>query len=413
MTSTASLDTAFCRSHFPALDGEWVFMENAGGTLVPDQVIDRLNQFTSRHQVQPGEGYEASAIGAERIADGRTGLAQLINADVGEIVIGPSTTSNVYVLSHALRPLLQPGDEIIVTNQDHEANNGAWRNLEATGIVVREWCMNADTDDLEIEDLSALLSDRTRLVCFTHCSNIVGRVHDVEEIARLVHQRGGLVCVDGVALVPHRRVDVKKLDADFYLYSPYKVFGPHMGVLYGKREVLEMLANQSHFFLGDDDFQRKLCPGGYNYELTAASAGMAEYFDRVHDHHFPGANVDTQERLDQVFGLFAEHEKALSRRIEDFLGSKPGIRVAGQGAAGRDRVGVFSFLVDARDSREIPEQLRAEKIGLHADDFYAARCIDALGARAQNGFVRASLVHYNSSEDVDRFIRHLDEIVPS
>jgi cysteine desulfurase family protein (TIGR01976 family) len=413
MSSNVSLDTAFCRSHFPALDGEWVFMENAGGTLVPDQVISRLTRFTTHHQVQPGEGYEASAIGAERIADGRAGLAQLINADLGEIIIGPSTTSNVYVLSHALRPLLQPGDEIIVTNQDHEANNGAWRNLEATGIVVREWCMNADTDDLEIEDLSALLSDRTRLVCFTHCSNIVGRVHDVKEIARLVHQRGGLVCVDGVALVPHRRVDVKKLDADFYLYSPYKVFGPHMGVLYGKREVLEMLANQSHFFLGDDDFQRRLCPGGYNYELTAASAGMTEYFDRVHDHHFPGANVDTQERLDQVFGLFAEHEKALSRRIEDFLGSKPGIRLAGQGAAGRDRVGVFSFLVDARDSREIPEQLRANKIGLHADDFYAARCIDALGARAQNGFVRASLVHYNSSEDVDRFIRHLDEIVPS
>ena len=413
MTPTAGLDTAFCRRHFPALDGEWVFMENAGGTLVPDQVISRLNQFTSRHQVQPGEGYEASAIGAERIADGRASLAQLINADVGEIVIGPSTTSNVYVLSHALRPLLQPGDEIVVTNQDHEANNGAWRNLESTGVVIREWRMNADTDDLEIEDLIALLSERTKLVCFTHCSNIVGRVHDVEEIARLVHERGGLICVDGVALVPHRRVDVKKLDADFYLYSPYKVFGPHMGVLYGKRELLELLANQSHFFLGDDDFQRRLCPGGYNYELTAAAAGMDEYFDCVHDHHFPGANVDTQERLDQVFGLFAEHEKTLSRRIEEFLDSKASIRLAGRGATGRERVGVFSFLVDTRDSREIPEKLQADKIGIFADDFYAARCIDALGARPQNGFIRASLVHYNSSEDVDRFIRHLDDIVPA
>ncbi len=190
MAATASLDTAFCRRHFPALDGEWVFLQNAGGTLVPDQVINRLNQFTSRHQVQPSEGYEASAIGAERIADGRACLARLINAEVDEIVIGPSTTSNVYVLSHALRPLLQPGDEIIVTNQDHEANYGAWRNLESTGIVIREWRMNADTDDLEIEDLSALLSERTKLVCFTHCSNIVGRVHDVKDIARLVHERG-------------------------------------------------------------------------------------------------------------------------------------------------------------------------------------------------------------------------------
>jgi len=407
-----SLDTAFCRRHFPALDGEWVFMENAGGTLVPDQVINRLDQFTSCHQVQPGEGYEASAIGAERIAEGRANLAQLINADVGEIVIGPSTTSNVYVLSHALRPLLQPGDEIVVTNQDHEANNGAWRNLASTGIVIREWRMNAETDDLEIEDLCALLSERTKLVCFTHCSNIVGRVHDVKEIARLVHERGGLICVDGVALVPHRRVDVKELDVDFYLYSPYKVFGPHMGVLYGKRELLELLANQSHFFLGDDDFQRRLCPGGYNYELTAAAAGMGDYFDCVYDHHFPGANGDTQERLDRVFGLFAEHEKALSRRIEEFLNSKSSIRLAGHGATERERVGVFSFLVDAGDSRVIPEKLRANKIGIFADDFYAARCIDALGARPQNGVIRASLVHYNSSEDVDRFIRHLDDIVP-
>jgi cysteine desulfurase family protein (TIGR01976 family) len=407
-----SLDTAFCRHHFPALDGEWVFMENAGGTLVPGQVINRLDQFTSRHQVQPGEGYEASAIGAERIAEGRASLAQLINADVGEIVIGPSTTSNVYVLSHALRPLLQPGDEIVVTNQDHEANNGAWRNLASTGIVIREWRMNAETDDLEIEDLCALLSERTKLVCFTHCSNIVGRVHDVKEIARLVHERGGLICVDGVALVPHRRVDVKELDVDFYLYSPYKVFGPHMGVLYGKRELLELLANQSHYFLGDDDFQRRLCPGGYNYELTAAAAGMAEYFDCVYDHHFPGANGDTQERLDWVFGLFAEHEKTLARRIEEFLNSKPSIRLAGHGATERERVGVFSFLVDACDSRVIPEKLRANKIGIFADDFYAARCIDALGARLQNGVIRASLVHYNSSEDVDRFIRHLDDIVP-
>jgi selenocysteine lyase/cysteine desulfurase len=339
-------------------------------------------------------------------------LASLINAGEDEIVVGPSTTSNVYVLSHALRPLLQPGDEIIVTNQDHEANNGAWRNLEATGIRVREWRMNPETDDLEIEDLEALLGERTKLVCFTHCSNIVGLIHDVKEIARIVHQAGALVCVDGVALAPHRRIDVKDLDADFYLYSPYKVFGPHMGVLYGKRDLLELLANQSHHFLAESDYQRRLCPGGLNHELTAAAKGLGEYLDAVHAQHFPGANVDTQERLDQVFGLFADHERALAGRIGAFLDTKPAIRLAGCGAAGRrERVGVFSFLVDGRDSREIPEQLRAEKIGLYADDFYAPRCISALGACAQHGVVRASLVHYNSAQDVDRFIEQLDRAI--
>ena len=414
LDTALSLDTAFCRRHFPALDGEWVFMENAGGTLVPDQVISRLNQFTSRHQVQPGEGYEASAIGAERIADGRASLAQLINADVGEIVIGPSTTSNVYVLSHALRPLLQPGDEIIVTNQDHEANNGSWRRLEAKGIVLREWRMNAETEDLEIEDLLPLLGGKTKLVCFNHCSNIAGMFRDVKEIARRVHEAGALVCVDGVAALPHRRVDVKALDVDFYLYSPYKVFGPHMGVLYGKRNLLALLANQSHYFLGEDDYQRRLCPGGYNYELTAAAAGMAEYFDCVHAHHFPGANLETQARLDQVFELFAGHERTMAQRIEDYLNSRAGLRLVARGAAGRrERIGVFAFTVDGRNSGEIAARLRAGRIGLHADDFYAARCIDALGLRERGGVVRASLVHYNDAADVDRLLGHLDETLSS
>ncbi len=411
MTADTTLDVEFCRRHFPALDTGWVFLENAGGTLVPTQVIERLNRYASQYQVQPGEGYEASDMGARRIAEGKAALAQLINADGDEIVIGPSTTSNVYVLSHALRPLIQPGDEIVVTNQDHEANNGAWRNLKASGVIVREWCMSPDTDDLEIEDLEALLSERTKLVCFTHCSNIVGLIHDVKAIARKVHDVGGLVCVDGVAMTPHRRVDVKDLDVDFYLYSPYKVFGPHMGVLYGKRDLLALLANQSHYFLAGDDAQRRLCPGGYNFELTAAAGGIGEYFDAVHAHHFPGTNIETSERLNQVYELFAGHERSLSDRIETFLRSKPAIRLVGEGAKGRERVGVFSFLIDGRDSAEIPEKLRAGKIGLYADDFYAARCIDALGVRAQHGVVRASLVHYNSAKDVERFIEQLDPII--
>ena len=411
MGSDSILDVEFCRRHFPALNDGWVFLENAGGRLVPSQVTERLNQYTSQYQVQPGEGYQASEIGARRIAEGQAILAQLINADEDEIVIGPSTTSNVYTLSHALRPLIQPGDEIIVTNQDHEANNGAWRALEASGVIVREWRMSSDTDDLEIEDLEALLSDRTKLVCFNHCSNVVGLIHDVKEITRKVHDAGGLVCVDGVALVPHRRVDVKDLDVDFYLYSPYKIFGPHMGVLYGKRELLALLANQSHYFLDDGDFQRRFCPGGYNYELTAAAGGIGEYFDAVHAHHFPGANIGASERLGQVYDLFTAHEQVLSDRVEAFLRSNPAIRLAGPGANGRERVGVFSFVIDGRLSSEIPEKLRAEKIGLYAGDFYAARCIDALGARDQHGFVRASLVHYNSANDVERFIEQLDSMI--
>ena len=200
------LDVDFCRSHFPELAGDWIFMENAGGTLVPRQVIDRLNHYAGHCQVQPGEGYPASDDAQRMIDEGRETLAELINAPPDEIVVGPSTTANVYVLSHALAPLFAPGDEIIVTNQDHEANNGAWRRLAAHGVTVREWKMSANTDDLELEDLEPLLNDRTRLVCFTHCSNIVGAIHDVKAIVRRIHEAGAMACVDGVAYAAEEHV---------------------------------------------------------------------------------------------------------------------------------------------------------------------------------------------------------------
>ncbi len=412
MAPKAALDVAFCRRHFPAIDGDWVFMENAGGTFVPKQVIERTQHYITNCQVQPGAAYPASASAAEHIDAGAKVLADLINADSNEIVVGPSTTSNVYVLSHALRPLLAAGDEIIVTNQDHEANNGAWRRLEDTGIVIKEWRMNGDTDDLEIEDLEALLTDKTRLVCFTHCSNIIALIHDVKAIVKKIHDAGALACVDGVAYTPHRRVDVKELNVDFYLYSPYKIFGPHLGVLYGKRDLLLKAVSQNHYFIGDDDFKRKLCPGGPNFELTAAAVGIGEYFDEVYAHHFPGANIGQSERLQQVYDLFSAHEDSMAQPVNDYLRSNPRVRLFGNGeTAKRERVAVFSFLVSHRDSREIPGKLLRHKIAVGADDFYAARCIDALGARPQNGVVRASMVHYNTRDDVDRLLTHLDGII--
>lgn len=405
------LDVEFCRTYFPELAGEWIFMENAGGTLVPRQVVERLNRYASHCQVQPGEGYPASDEARKMIDEGRAALAAIVNAETDEIVVGPSTTANVYVLSHALAPLFSPGDEIVVTEQDHEANNGAWRRLAARGVVVREWKINPDTEDLEPSELEALLNEKTRLVCFTHCSNILGVIHDAKAIVKRVHEAGAMACVDGVAYAPHRRVDVRDLDADFYLYSPYKVFGPHLGVLYGKREALAKTVNQNHYFVPEGDYQRSLCPGGPNHELTAAAGGITEYFDALHDHHFPGANTALPQRLENVFGLFGMHETAIMRPLEDFLLSKPNVRLIGSRAGEREQAGVFSFLVEGRDSRDVASVLKADGIGAYADDFYAARYIDAIGARPQNGVVRVSLVHYNTEEEVGRLIATLDGIL--
>ncbi|NIR28972.1 MAG: cysteine desulfurase-like protein [Gammaproteobacteria bacterium] len=405
------LDVGYVRGHFPGL-GEWAFFENAGGTLVPHSVIERVNAYMRETQVQPGASYAASAHATGRIDEAHRRMAAMINAGTDEIIIGPSTTMNVYVLSHALRPWFQPGDELIVTDLDHEANNGAWRRLAELGVEVKEWRLNPESAELEVEDLDALLTERTRLVCFTHCSNITGSLHDVRAIARRVHDAGALVCVDGVAYAPHRSIDVKALDVDFYALSLYKLYGPHLGLLYGKREHLVRARGQNHFFIGEDQIPLKLVPGGVNHELTASLAGISDYFDALHAHHFPGSNADLHTRVDQVFELVARHEATLGRRFLDFLIAKPQVCIVGRATSEpARRVPTFSFVVRDRDSEELPPHMEPHKIAVRAGHFYAARCIRALGLEPQHGVVRASMVHYNTPDEVDRLIQHLDEVL--
>ena len=180
-------------------------------------------------------------------------MAEFINADHDEIVLGPSTTLHVFLMAQALRPQFQPGDEIIVTEQDHEANVGAWRRLEEFGLVIREWPVDRTTGALQYDALDTLLSSRTRLVAFTHCSNVASIVHDVPALARKIRAAGALSFVDGTAYAPHFPVDVKALDCDFYVFSLYKVCGPHQSVLYGKRAQLRKARNLNHNFIADDN----------------------------------------------------------------------------------------------------------------------------------------------------------------
>ena len=410
--SSTMLDVEYCRQHYPALGGSQVYFENAGGTLVPNQVIDSVRDYMTESQVQPAFAFKSSVLAAERIKQGTDAMAALLNAEPDEIVIGSSTTSNVYVLSHALRSWFAPGDEIIVTNQDHEANHGAWRRLSEIGVVVKEWRMNPATAELELADLEALLTERTRLVCFTYCSNIVGSIYNVKEMTARVHAAGALVVVDAVAYAGHRCIDVKALDVDFLLCSLYKFFGPHLGLLYGKRELLLRAQNQCHDFIADDNHAVRLNPGGICHELGAGAAGITAYLDAVHEHHYPGTNLGFRERLEEVYELFAAHEEVLTVRILDFLAGNPSVRLYGRSRADRDeRVAVISFTVAGESSREIAKRLWEQDVALGAGDFYAVRCIDALGVDLQDGVVRISMVHYNSHDDVDRLLECLDQLI--
>ena len=212
-------------------------------------------------------------------------------------------------LAQALRSLFQPGDEIIVTNQDHEANGGAWRRLEEFGLTIREWTIDRDSGELDLAVLDGLLNERTRLVCFPHVSNIVGTVNPVAEIAAKVHAAGAMVCVDGVAYAAHHLIDVKAWDVDFYLFSLYKLYGPHIALLYGKRERIAAAKNQNHFF-HEGHPPATLNPGGNNYEAVASLTGIIDYFEALYRHHFDQPENSQHGRLARVFELFGAQRRA-------------------------------------------------------------------------------------------------------
>ena len=409
---TPELDVDFVRSFFPNLNDGWAFFENAGGSYVPKTVIERVTAYMTEMQVQPGGAFESGRRAGEKRDEAQRLVTEMINAEEGEVFIGPSTTTNVYVMSHALAPFFAAGDEIIVTNLDHEANSGAWRRLERTGVTVKEWRVNPDSVELEIGDLDALLSERTRLVCFPHCSNVVGGINEVAAITAKVHQAGALVFVDGVAYAPHRAVDVKALDVDFYALSLYKLYGPHLALVYGKRDLFLQCEPQNHFFIGEDRPALRVNAGYPPHESTAALPGIVDYLEAVHGHHFDQPENSLNDRLKRVFSLFAAHEEKLSARFLDFLATKPSVRLIGRDSpqAAR-RAPTFSFVVKGMKSANLPPLAANSQVAIKNGNFYAYRLMETLGLEPADGVVRASMVHYTAMEDVDRLIAALDEIL--
>ena len=408
------LDVDYVREQFPAftdpLSSKWSFFENAGGSYVPTNVIERLNHFMTSTKVQPYAEFDTSAIAGENMDKATNFFAEMINADNDEIIIGGSTTMNMYVLSNAMRSLLSPGDEVIVTNQDHEANVGAWRRLADHGMIVKEWQINNDTAELEIDDLKALLSKKTKIVAVTHCSNIVGSINDLKSIAELVHQYDAYIIGDGVSYAPHGFPDVKNLDVDFYAFSLYKTYGPHLGLLYGKKEILNRLPNQNHEFL-EGDVPYTLNPGGPNHEELSCLVGVYEYFMNLFEHHYPGENLSIRQKIHKVNELIAEHEKEIANPLLDYLSNRSDIRLIGKKTiTGKDRAPTIAFTMKNKSSKDLSSELVKHGIATRNDNFYAWRCLMALGIDVDDGVVRTSMVHYNTHNDVSNLIKALKQI---
>lgn len=403
------LDLDYVRAQFPALASEWIFLDNAGGSQVLASVADRVRDYLLSTSVQIGATYDPSRLAAERIAAAHRAGAALVNAaDSSEIVLGPSTTQLLQSLARAYREEIGPGDEIVVTHVDHEAHITPWLRLaEERGATVKIWRTDSDTLELTLSGLAPLMTERTRLVCFTHVSNVVGSIHPVAEITRFVHDRGARVCVDGVAYAPHRAVDVQAWDVDFYVFSLYKVFGPHQALLYGKRELLLALANINHVFIGKDALPYKLLPGNLNFELAHGLPAIVDYLEDLGTRS--GAALETRERIERAFEAIARHEDLLIEPLLAYLRTRPEIRLLGCPEADRTRrISTISFAVEGRSSAEIPTALDAAKIGIRYGDFHARRLIQDLGLAERNGVVRISAAHYNTVGEMERVVEALD-----
>ena len=339
-------------------------------------------------------------------------MAKLLNADEDDLTLGPSTTLNFYVLAQAVRPTLNPGNEIIVTNQDHEANIGCWRRLEEFGVVIKEWQINPETGELSIDNLKNLVSQRTRLVCFTLCSNIVGTMNDADMICDIAHEAGALAIGDGVSFAPHRVLDVNRTGLDLYCFSTYKTFGTHLGVMWGKKDAMETLAFQGHYF-NDALPHYRFNPTGPLHAEIGALAGIGEYIDAVHAHHFGDQEIGLHEKSVQVFDLFAEHEAGLTNQLLDALRDLHGIRIVGQNRAQPgQRASNISIIPTAGNQIDIVKQLAEQKIAVRNGHFYAYRCVKALGIEdPEDGVIRISIVPYNTKEEVTRLVKVLQQLI--
>jgi cysteine desulfurase family protein (TIGR01976 family) len=397
------------RAQFAALESGWAFFDNAGGTLPARAATAAMQAYLDATPVQLGATYAVSSAAGERLAHAHRAAARLFDEqradeiDDGQIVFGSSATALANNLALSMRDGLSPGDEIVVTDTDHEANIGAWRRLADAGVRIREWRINPDTFELATEDLAELLNDRTRLVAMTHCSNILGRETDVRRATELAHAAGARICVDGVAFAPHRPLAVVDWNVDFYLFSLYKVYGPHNAVMYGKRDALLPLANINHFFYTREDLPGKLQPGAYGYEQAYATTGIVAHLLAAGG--TPGAPADS---LTAAMTRIAAHERALVAPLLDYVSNHPLLTLIGDPRCDEARLPTCAFTVADTHASEVPPWFDSRRIAIRWGHFYALRLIRALGLEADGGVVRVSLAHYNTAAEVESLIAGLD-----
>ena len=404
-----SLDLDFVRSQFPAFQSPVLsghaFFENAGGSYPCRQVVERLHRFYVDRKVQPYWPHPGSQAAGDEMDEARARLAAMMGVTGDEVSFGPSTSTNTYVLAQAVRQWLRGTDgAVVVSDQDHEANAGVWRRLADEGIEVREWQLDRETGLLDPADLAHLLADgRVRLVAFPHCSNVVAAVNDVALISGIARAAGARTVVDGVSYAPHGFPDIPALGADCYLFSAYKTFGPHQGIMIIRPEFGMELPGQGHYF-NNDTLYKRFTPGGPDHAQIAACAGMVDYVEALAAHHRIGGDALVQSR--GVHDLMRAQEEAVIQPLLDYLAARNDVRLLGPRDAGARAPTVAVEL--AGPAYPVAEALGRDGIACGGGDFYGVRPLLALGIPLEKGVLRLSAAHYTSADEVTRLISALE-----
>jgi len=438
--SPASLDLTWVRSQFPSLaqtvDGQpAVFFDGPGGTQVPQRVIDAISDYLARHNANSGGAFATSRETDRVLAEARGAMADFLNCDADEIVFGPNMTSLTFAISRALGRELGAGDEIVLTLLDHDANFAPWKALEERGATIRAAKFHPADCTLDMDDLARQITSRTRLVAVGYASNAVGSINDVAKVVRLARQAGALSYIDAVHYAPHGLIDVRAVGCDFLVCSTYKFFGPHMGVLYGKREHLKRLQPYK-VRPSSNKVPHRWEWGTMNHECLAGITACVEYWGELGRRAMElGAAIPQGLKPQPAGGFFGtakaaplqntrrgaivaahaaihRHERELTERMIAGLLEIPRLKLYGISDRRRfdQRTGTMAVRIDGHTPLELATKLGQRGFFTWDGNYYALNVTEQLDVERSGGFLRIGLVHYNTLEEVERFLAALREI---
>ena len=417
-TQAAPLDVNWVRMQFPSLKQvvsghPAAFLDAPAGTQVPRCVIDAVCDYFESSNANTCGAFITSRRTDEMIAAARLAMADFFNCDSDEVFFGPNMTTMTFALARGIGRDLRPGDEIVVTMLDHDANVAPWRALEERGVIVRQVDIREDDCTLDMADLRRKITDRTKLIAVGYASNAVGTVNPVEEIVRLAHDAGALIFIDAVHYAPHGTIDVRRLDCDFLACSPYKFFGPHMGCIYGKRDLL-LRFRPYKVRPAPETLPDRWETGTQIHEGLAGVSAAVDYIASLGHRCDPSA-ANRRAAIVSAHHAMREYEMRLAVQMIPGLLEIAGLRFYGISDLSRfgERVPTVSVRLAKGKPLDAAKFLGDRGIFTWDGNYYALNLTERLGVEKDGGFLRIGLVHYNTAEEVERLLSTLREFAAS